>query len=312
MFATPSPQGLPPDDGDGWAHELKWDGVRAIAYLHDGGLKLESRNLNDITPRYPELHGLATAVDGHAVVLDGEVVAFDEQGRPNFGLLQTRMHVVGERKVASLVGTTPLAYLIFDVLHLDGRSTRGLEWTERRAILESLELQGAAWQTPKAHIGSGPAVLEASKAGGLEGVVAKRVTSIYTPGKRSKDWLKIKNTCRQEVVVGGWLPGGGNRTGRIGALLVGYHDDTGLRFAGKVGTGFTDAELARLGRLFGGLHRPASPFVDKVPYKLSRFLEPTLVAEIEFTEWTHNGTLRHPSYKGLRDDKPATSVIRET
>ena len=121
-----------------------------------------------------------------------------------------------------------------------------------------------------------------------------------------------KNTCRQEVVVGGWLPGAGNRTGRIGALLVGYHDDTGLRFAGKVGTGFSDAELVRLGKLFAGAERPTSPFVDKVPYKLSHFLEPTLVAEIEFTEWTHNGTLRHPSYKGLRDDKPASAVVRET
>ena len=314
MLATPA-AGLPPGGDDEWAHELKWDGVRAIAYLHDGGMRLESRNLNDITPRYPELHGLASALPGHDVVLDGEVVAFDPQGRPSFSLLQTRMHVIGERKVAALVGSAPLAYLIFDVLHLDGTSTRDLPWTERRRVLEGLELQGAGWQTPKAHVGSGsgPAVLEASKAGGLEGVVAKRTSSTYTPGKRSKDWLKIKNTCRQEVVVGGWLPGAGNRTGRIGALLAGYHDDEGrLRFAGKVGTGFTDAELTRLGKLFAGLARTASPFVDKVPYREARFLDPTLVAEIEFTEWTHNGTLRHPSYKGLRDDKPASAVVRET
>ena len=142
-------------------------------------------------------------------------------------------------------------------------------------MLEDLELQGSGWQTPKAHVGNGPAVLEASKAGGLEGVVAKRTSSMYSPGKRSKDWLKIKNTCRQEVVVGGWLPGAGNRTGRIGALLAGYHDDEGrLRFAGKVGTGFSDAELTRLGKLFEGLARDTSPFVDKVPYKLARFLEP--------------------------------------
>ena len=311
MLASPS-RGLPPgSEGDGWAHELKWDGVRALAYVHDGGLRLESRNLNDITPRYPELHGLASARPGHALVLDGEVVAFDDQGRPSFSLLQTRMHVVGERKVAALVGVAPLAYLIFDVLHVDGTSTRDLPWIERRRILEGLELQGPAWQTPKAHIGSGQAVLAASKAGGLEGVVAKRTSSTYVPGKRSKDWLKIKNTCRQEVVIGGWLPGGGNRTGRIGALLAGVHDDAGLRFAGKVGTGFTDAELTRLGALFAGLARPDSPFVDKVPYREARFLEPSLVAEIEFTEWTHNGTLRHPSYKGLRDDKPAAAVVRE-
>ena len=313
MLASPSPRGLPADGDDDWAHELKWDGVRALAYLQDGGVRLESRNRNDITPRYPELHGLASALPGHDVLLDGEVVAFDPEGRPSFSLLQTRMHVVGERRVAALVGAAPLAYLIFDVLHLDGASTRNLPWTERRAVLEDLGLQGSGWQTPAAHIGNGPAVLEASKAGGLEGVVAKRTSSLYTPGKRSKEWLKIKNTCRQEVVVGGWLPGAGNRTGRIGALLAGYHDDDGrLRFAGKVGTGFTDAELTRLGKLFAGLERPTSPFADKVPHKLARFLEPSLVAEVEFTEWTHNGTLRHPSYKGLRDDKPASAVVRET
>ena len=314
MLASPSPSGLPggEDDAD-WAHELKWDGVRALAYLQDGGLRLESRNLNDITPRYPELHDLASALPGHDLVLDGEVVAFDPEGRPSFSLLQTRMHVVGERRVAALVGAAPLAYLIFDVLHLDGVSTRDLPWSERRRVLEDLELQGSGWQTPKAHVGNGPAVLAASQAGGLEGVVAKRTSSTYTPGKRSKDWLKIKNTCRQEVVVGGWLPGAGNRTGRIGALLAGYHDDDGsLRFAGKVGTGFSDAELSRLGGLFAGLARDDSPFADKVPYREARFLEPSLVAEIEFTEWTHNGTLRHPSYKGLRDDKPAGAVVRET
>jgi bifunctional non-homologous end joining protein LigD len=313
MLASPS-SALPTSvEDDDWAYELKWDGVRAVAYLRDGGMRLESRNLNDITPRYPELHGLAGACSGHELVLDGEVVAFDEAGRPSFSLLQTRMHVIGERNVAARVGSAPLAYLLFDVLHVDGRSTRGLPWIERRAVLEGLELHGSGWQTPKAHIGSGPAVLEASQAGGLEGVVAKRTSSLYTPGRRSKDWLKVKNTCRQEVVVGGWLPGGGNRTGRIGALLAGYHDDDGLlRFAGKVGTGFTDAELTRLGALFAGLARDDSPFADHVPYKAAKFLEPSLVAEIEFTEWTHNGTLRHPSYKGLRDDKPAIAVVRET
>jgi bifunctional non-homologous end joining protein LigD len=314
MLATAASE-LPPDPAGDWAYELKWDGVRALAYLHDGGLRLESRNLNDITPRYPELHGLAGALPGHDLVLDGEVVAFDPEGRPSFGLLQTRMHVVGERNVAARVGAAPLAYLIFDVLHIDGRSTRDLPWTDRRRLLEELELAGSGWQTPQAHVGAGvgPAVLEASKAGKLEGVVAKRTSSLYVPGRRSRDWLKVKNTCRQEVVVGGWLPGAGNRTGRIGALLAGYHDDTGaLRFAGKVGTGFTDAELVRLGTLFAPRARDTSPFADKVPYREARYLEPELVAEIEFTEWTHNGTLRHPSYKGLRDDKPAAAVVRET
>lgn len=302
---------LPADDEEAWAYELKWDGVRAIAYLHDGTLHLESRNLNDVTPRYPELHGLARACPGHDMVLDGEVVAFDPQGRPSFSLLQTRMHLTGERDVASRVGLCPLAYLIFDLLHLDGCSTRDLPWQDRRRLLDGLELGGPNWQTPAAHFGSGAAVLEASRSGGLEGVVAKRTLSPYIPGRRSRDWLKVKNTCRQEVVIGGWLPGAGNRTGRIGALLAGYYDDGGLRFAGKVGTGFTDAELIRLAGLFAPLTRPTSPFVDKIPYRQARFLEPCLVAEVEFTEWTHNGTLRHPSYKGLRDDKAPGEVRRE-
>jgi bifunctional non-homologous end joining protein LigD len=314
MLASPASD-LPVDPHGEWAYELKWDGVRALAYLRDATIRLESRNLNDITPRYPELHGLADACPGCALVLDGEVVAFDPDGRPSFSLLQTRMHVIGERDVAARVGSAPLAYLIFDVLHIDGRSTRDLPWAERRPLLEGLELNGPGWQTPKAHVGAGigPAVLQAAKAGSLEGVIAKRTSSLYTPGRRSKDWLKIKNTCRQEFVVGGWLPGAGNRTGRIGALLAGYHDDAGaLRFAGKVGTGFTDAELTRLGGEFEARSRADSPFADKVPYKAARFLDPDLVMEIEFTEWTHTGTLRHPSYKGLRDDKPASAVVRET
>ena len=317
MLATSASE-LPADPNGDWAYELKWDGVRAIAYLRDESMRLESRNLNDITPRYPELHGLAGAKPGHDLVLDGEVVAFDPEGRPSFSLLQTRMHVQGERYVAALVGQVPIAYLIFDVLHVDGRSTRDLPWTERRALLEDLELQGSGWQTPKAHVGAGvgPAVLQASQAGGLEGVMAKLAASTYTPGRRSKEWRKIKNVRRQELVVGGWLPGSGNRTGRIGALLVGYHDPEGpdgggLRFAGKVGTGFSDAELRRLGEVFAGLARPTTPFADKVPYREARFLEPELVCEVEFTEWTHTGTLRHPSYKGLRDDKPPSAVVRE-
>ena len=312
MMASPS-AALPSDD-EAFAYELKWDGVRAIAYVDgvDGRIRLESRNLNDVTPRYPEVHPLARECPGHRLVVDGEIVAFDEKGRPSFGRLQPRMHLTGARQVEQRMLDTPVVYLLFDVLHIDGESTRGLAWSERRALLEGLDLSGPNWQTPAVYRGNGDAVLAASKSGGLEGVVAKRVTSRYEPGRRSKDWLKIKNTCRQEFVVAGWLPGAGSRMGRIGALLVGYHDGGQLRFAGKVGTGFTDAELARLATAFEPLARPTSPFADKVPYREARFLEPVLVAEVEFTEWTHTGTLRHPSYKGLRDDKPAEQVVRET
>ena len=305
--------GLPPDD-EHWAYELKWDGVRAVAYIdgHTSTIRLESRNLNDVTPRYPEVHALVRECPGHRLVLDGEVVAFDAQGRPSFSRLQPRMHITSERQVAQRMADTPVVYLLFDVLHIDGESTRSLSWTERRHLLEGLDLAGPHWQTPAAHITGGDAVLAASRSGGLEGVVAKRLTSRYEPGRRTKEWLKIKNTCRQEFVIGGWLPGGGSRQGRIGALLVGYFDGSDLRFAGKVGTGFTDAELQRLGALFEPVARPTSPFADRVPYRESRFIEPRFVAEVEFTEWTHTDTLRHPSYKGTRDDKPPESVVRET
>ena len=317
MMATAA-RSLPADDGQ-WAYELKWDGVRALAYVDGkaGTIRLESRNLNDVTPRYPEVHAIVAAAGGRRLVIDGEIVAFDDDGRPSFGRLQPRMHITGERQVAQRMIDTPVVYLLFDVLHVDGESTRSLPWTERRAVLESLDLRGANWQTPAAHIGNGDAVFAASREGGLEGVVAKRLTSRYEPGRRSKEWLKIKNVCRQEFVVGGWLPGGGSRSGRIGALLVGYYDQSGgttngLRFAGKVGTGFTDAELTRLGNLFAPLARDSSPFAQRVPYRAARFLEPELVAEVEFTEWTHTDTLRHPSYKGTRTDKSPEQVVRET
>jgi bifunctional non-homologous end joining protein LigD len=310
MMATAG--ALPPDE-EAWSFEVKWDGVRALSYIEDGVITMESRNLKDITPRYPEVHPLAEQLGGRSAILDGEVVAFDDAGRPSFSRLQNRMHLAGERHVAARMVDTPVVYLLFDVLHLDGRSTMDLPYTERRELLESLQLAGGCWQTPGAHPGAGTLLLEASKAQGLEGVMAKRLTSTYAPGRRSREWLKVKNVCRQEVVIGGWLPGEGNRTGRIGALLAGYYEDDGttLRFAGKVGTGYTSKELDRLAGLLEPLARPTSPFADKVPYRASRFVEPVLVAEVEFTEWTHTGTLRHPSYKGTRDDKAAHDVRRE-
>ena len=310
MMAT---AGALPVDEEAWSFEIKWDGVRALSYVENGVISMESRNLNDITPRYPEVHGLAAQLGGRSAILDGEVVAFDETGRPSFGRLQNRMHLAGERNVAARMADTPVVYLLFDVLHLDGQPTMGLPYTERREILEELSLAGPCWQTPAAHPGDGQALRVVSKAQGLEGIVAKRLASTYTPGRRSREWVKVKNVCRQEVVIGGWLPGEGNRTGRLGALLAGYYDDDGvtLRFAGKVGTGYTAKELDRLGGLLTRIARDTSPFADKVPYRQSRFVEPELVAEVEFTEWTHNGTLRHPSYKGTRDDKPAQDVRRE-
>jgi len=303
---------LPPArEDDQFAYEVKWDGVRAVSYIRDGRMHVESRNLNDITNRYPEIHGVTDALDGHAVVLDGEVVAFDENGRPSFGHLQRRMHLANEREVRQRMGEVPIAYVLFDVLWVDGRTTMGLPYTERRAILqELLPAPGPCWQVPASHTGGGDDLLGAVKERGLEGVVAKRLSSVYEPGRRSRNWRKVKLQNRQEFVIGGWLPGEGRREGVLGALLVGYYDGTGLRFAGKVGTGFTEKTLRDLGARLGPLARSTSPFVDKVPWKLARFVEPELVAELEFTEWTHLDTLRHPSFKGLRDDKAPTEVGR--
>jgi bifunctional non-homologous end joining protein LigD len=208
----------------------------------------------------------------------------------------------------------PVAWLGFDVLSLDGGSTIDLAYADRRSLLDGLGLAGPSWQVPPSHPGDGSSVLEASRAAGLEGIVAKRIDSRYEPGKRSRCWLKLKNHHRQELVVGGWLVGEGARADRFGSLMVGYHDDDGrLHYAGNVGTGFTDKTLGELSAVLQGLRRDSSPFVD-TPRLGARmvFVEPVLVAEVEFTAWTDDGRLRNPSFKGLRDDKDAASVMRET
>jgi bifunctional non-homologous end joining protein LigD len=304
---------LPPEDGR-WAYEIKWDGIRAIAYCQPGKVTLESRNLNDISSRYPELRRLDRALSSHTAVLDGEVVAFDEQGRPSFEALQRRMHVESPSQVKRLAKGSPLTYMIFDLLWLDGHSLMDLPYSERRARLAELQLSGESWQTPDHLPGPGADVLAATADQGLEGVVAKRLDSTYTPGTRATSWVKIKNIGRQEVVIGGWVPGEGRRKERIGALLVGVHGRDGeLRYAGRVGTGFSGEELDRLAKLLAPLERASSPFDPGAskPPRGAVFTEPRLVAEIEFTEWTKAGSLRHPSYKGLRTDKPAEQVVRE-
>jgi bifunctional non-homologous end joining protein LigD len=313
MLATPSPT-LP--KGDDWSVEVKWDGVRVIARVDDDALCLTSRNLLDITGRYPELSGLTDALRGRGtVVLDGEVVAFGDDGRPSFQRLQERMHVASTAGVQARMAGVPILYAIFDVLVLDGEPLFDRPWSERRAILESLALAGPSWQVPAAHVGAAAAeaVFEATGAQGLEGVVAKRITSTYEPGRRSRHWLKVKHTKSQELVIGGWALGEGRRAGRIGALLLGYYDDAGqLHYAGNVGTGFTDRMLDELARTFTPLVRDDPPFVDPPRLPGVTWLDPKLVAEIAFTEWTREGTLRHPSFKGLRDDKQPADVVRES
>jgi bifunctional non-homologous end joining protein LigD len=304
-----------PGDEDAWAYEIKWDGVRAIAYSDGGHLRLESRNLREITSHYPELRALGPALGARDAVLDGEVVAFDDGGRPSFELLQSRMNLASEAAVRRRMADCPVTYLIFDLLYLDGRSLVDLPYTERRERLEGLELDGASWQTPAHHRGEGKALLRLTEERGLEGLVAKRLDSRYLPGRRSRAWLKVKNTRSQELVIGGWLPGQGRRAETIGALLVGYYEKAEgkqrLRYAGRVGSGFTEAELQRLAGLLEPLRTKRSPFDGRQPPKQAIFVEPRLVAEVAFREWTAARTLRAPVYKGQRSDKDPTEVVRE-
>lgn len=302
-----------PRDADSWGLEIKWDGVRMIAFVAGGTVKLQGRRLADATDRYPELRGLGDVVSSHEVVLDGEVVALDE-GRPDFGRLQQRMNVAEGAAVRRLVSEVPVVFMLFDLLYLDGRHTIDLPYTERRRLLEGLSLSGASWQTPSYHVGDGAALLDATRARGLEGLVAKRLDSVYRPGRRSGAWLKIKNVNREDLVVGGWLGGQGNRAGRLGALLVGYHQDGELRYAGRVGSGFSDQELERLEGMLAPLSREESPFAPPPPLpaevaRQGHFVEPTLVAEVAFSEWTHLGTLRAPRYKGMRSDIDPREVV---
>ena len=296
-----------PDDDERWAYEIKWDGVRAIAYSDPGRIRFESRNHNDISAAYPELKALNRSLSSHRAILDGEIVSFDAEGRPSFGRLQSRMHVRSESQARRLAKEAPVVYVAFDLLWLDGHSLMALPYTERRARLKALGLEGPHWQTPDHVVGDGVAVLEASQASGLEGIMAKRLDSPYEPGKRSPCWVKIKNVRREDVVVGGWLPGEGRRRDRIGALLVGVEEDGALRYAGRVGTGFTDSELDRLrGEL---TEREGSPFTKGSPPRGAVFVEPNRVAEVEFSEWTGDGMMRHPSYKGLREEAPTSAFL---
>lgn len=312
MLATLSTM---PVDEQAYAFEYKWDGVRAICYYDGAELRLESRNLLPITHRYPELWGLGRALKRRRVVLDGEVVALDRHGRPSFSLLQQRMHVEEARAGGRQV---PIVYMIFDVLYLDGDNLMGRPYSTRRQILEAIHLPEGPWNTPPSYLGQGRALLAAASQSGLEGIVAKRVDSTYEPGRRTRDWLKIKVVQRQEFVIGGWTPGEGSHRGCIGSLLVGFYDPSPTRrepkplhYAGSVGTGFKAEDHRRILEMLRSRQRKSSPFAEKTGKREAVYVEPELVAEVEFLEWTHGGVLRHPSFKGLRADKRPEEVVRE-
>jgi bifunctional non-homologous end joining protein LigD len=274
-------------------------------------MNLQGRNFTDFTPRYPELRELPGELGARRIVLDGEVVAFDDEGRPSFERLQSRMHLASDSAVRRRMNDTPVTYVIFDLLYLDGHSTMPLTYEERRELLERLELEGPHWRTPGYHRGEGGALLEATREVGVEGIVAKRLDCPYEPGRRASGWIKVKNVAIQDVVIGGWTPGQGGRGGSIGALAVGVMEDGELRYAGKVGTGFTQQTLAMLKKELDPLRRPDTPFSGRQPPKDTVFVEPRLVASVEFREWTRTGTLRAPSFKGLRPDKDPSEAVLE-
>lgn len=305
---------LPPEDGT-WAYEMKWDGVRAVVHIDRGRPRVMSRNGNDMTAAYPELRDLAESLGSLQVVLDGEIVALDRQGKPSFAALQPRMHVTDAAQIRRLQGSTPVTFMAFDILHLDGRSTLSLPYEDRRRLLESLGLEGPSWRTPPAWYSDGASVLAAAAEQGLEGIVAKRRDSPYRPGRRPDTWVKVKHLRTQEVVIGGWKPGSGRRGGVLGSLLLGIPAEGGLAYVGKVGTGFTDDALAELTRRLTKLERDESPFAGTVPQvdaRDARWVEPRIVGEVRFGEWTRDGRLRHPAWRGIRPDKLPSDVVRES
>jgi bifunctional non-homologous end joining protein LigD len=305
-----------PHDEERWAFEVKWDGLRALVHSRPGRLRIETRTGREVTGAYPELRGINAALSHHEAILDGEVVAFDEDGRPSFAALQPRMAQHGQqldlRAVRRRTGSrAEIVLLLFDLLWLDGHPLVDLPYAERREQLAALGLEGDHWRVSPSHPGEGRALLEATAAQGLEGVVAKRLDSPYRAGRDGR-WRKIKHVLRQELVVGGWTPGGGGRATTFGALQLGVHDAEGaLRYCGAVGTGFDEAALGRVLRALREREADASPFAGRQPPKGTRFVVPDLVAEVRFAEWTPDGSIRHSSFLGLRDDVPAAAVVRE-
>lgn len=295
-----------PRDTAGWMFEPKFDGQRIVATVRPAGVTLANRRGIDTTSTFPELAALAAGTGPHAMVLDGEVVAPADDGRPSFQRLQRRMHVAAPS--ARLLAEVPVTYAVFDVLWLDGEPLVHRSQAARRDVLDSLELRGASWQTAPVLDATPAELLVACREAGLEGFMAKRLDAPYQPGRRSPAWSKVKCGRRREFVVGGWSTGKGSRHETIGSLALGAFDRSGgLSYVGQAGSGLTEDLIAQLLSVFEATARPASPFANPVPPGL-RFVEPLLVVEVAFTEMTEAGTLRQPSIKGVRPDLLAAEV----
>ena len=291
MKATMGSTGAVPD-GDDWAFEIKWDGYRTIAHVADGVVRLQSTAGHDVTARWPEFTDLATSVNAMSAILDGELIVFDDDGRPRFDLVQR-----------SGVGSDRQAVIqFFDVLQVDGIDTIDLAYLDRRRLLDQLIEQGDNWTVPSFTVGDGAALVAATADQGLEGVIAKRVDSRYRPGARSNDWRKIKNRTTVELTIGGFTVGTGTRADTFGALLVGRPGTDGLAFAGGVGTGFDQRTLRDLTDRLRGLVADDCPFEPPPPSPVARtatWVDPVLRAVVEIAEFTNDGHVRHASFLRL-------------
>jgi bifunctional non-homologous end joining protein LigD len=297
---------------EGWAFEMKWDGVRTVAYLAGGKVKLLSRKGRNDTAAYFDVVPDLAAIEVETAVLDGEVVVTDPVGRPNFGLLQHRINLTRPADIERAAKTWPAQLMLFDILHLNGRSLIKLPYAGRREILEGLVQpeKGSRLQVPPVFDGNLHAAMDTSKDLKLEGVVAKQVDSVYQPGRRARTWLKLKPHPAQEVIIGGWRPGQGRRDGGIGSLLLGIPTADGLRYIGRVGSGFNDRQLDEIQTMLDRLARKTSPLID-VPREDARdahWVTPSLVGEVTYGELTEPGRLRHPVWRGLRPDKSPDEV----
>ncbi|MDT0464163.1 ATP-dependent DNA ligase [Streptomyces gibsoniae] len=302
MLATPGV--LPPArQDDRWAYETKQDGQRAVVYLPgDGSLELRARSGEIITGAYPELRPLGGVLGATAAVLDGEVVAPDERGRGDFQRLQSRMGLAHSPALAARrAAQTPVHLVLFDVMFLRHDLTR-LPYAERRQRLEALGMGGPHWSTPGAIVGHGAQALEATRESGLEGLVCKRLDSVYEPGVRSRSWIKIRNVRAVDVIVGGWLPGQGRLSGLPGALLVGQREAGRLRYVGRVGTGWSEAERGELALMLEPLKSRVCPFDRDPRVAGARWVLPRLVGEVRYSTRTRSGLLRQPSWLRMRPD----------
>jgi bifunctional non-homologous end joining protein LigD len=307
---------LPPDDGD-WAYEFKWDGMRVLLWIDGGRPRAVSRNGTDITDSYPELRAFGAAMGSRQALLDGELVVLGADGKPSFAQLQHRMHASSPVSIRKAAASHPVSLVIFDLLHVDGTSLIGLDYDHRRSALEDLDIGASGWAiTPSFTSDEGSRVFRTAVDLGMEGVVAKRRSSTYQPGRRSRDWIKVKNQHMQEVVIGGFTQGNGSRRGDFGALLLGVPSgDRRLTFIGKVGTGFTDRSRAELASELRRMGRSTSPFDERLPAALDKaatWVTPKLVGEVRYSEWTPDGNLRHPVWRGLRPDRAVMDVRRES